>query len=64
MSFRLRCFSDGLVPEKFPIMDFYLKMADRLRIVACPDAHLELLDVGKLFALNDASLLSRNMDYD
>ena len=43
-------------PEKFPIMDFYLRMADRLRIVACPDAHLELLDVGKLFALNDASL--------
>lgn len=41
-------------PDKFPIMDFYLKYADRLSIRGCVKSDLRLMDVGKLETLQDA----------
>ncbi len=41
-------------PERFPIMDFYLKYANRLTIRGCVKDDLKLMDVGKLNTLKDA----------
>lgn len=41
-------------PEVFPIMDFYLQQCRQLNIVAYPDKDLQMVDVGKLFALDQA----------
>lgn len=41
-------------PEKFPIMDFYLKEADKLNIVGRESADLQMVDVGKLYAIGQA----------
>lgn len=41
-------------PEKFPIMDFYLKEADKLRILAQVSNNLDMVDVGKLYAIQQA----------
>lgn len=39
------------MPERFPIMDFYLKACDRYPIYAAVPSALQLLDVGKLDTL-------------
>lgn len=39
------------MPERFPIMDFYLKACDRYPIYAAVSSGLQLLDVGKLDTL-------------
>lgn len=41
-------------PERFPIIDFYLSVCHRSRIVGCVKADLHLLDVGKLDSLEQA----------
>lgn len=41
-------------PGRFPIMDFYLKYANRLTIRGCVKDDLKLMDVGKLDTLKDA----------
>lgn len=41
-------------PEKFPIMDFYLKNCDKLHIQGVVQPDLCLLDVGKLDTLEEA----------
>lgn len=41
-------------PEKFPIMDFYLKMANQIGIGAYVCNNLRLLDVGKIDSLKQA----------
>ncbi len=40
----------------FSIIDFYLAMAAQERIVGLEDAHLQLLDVGKIDVLHDAEV--------
>ncbi|MBR4817921.1 MAG: hypothetical protein IKZ72_04705, partial [Bacteroidales bacterium] len=42
--------SEGM-GERFPIMDFYLKVCDRYPIYGIKPASLELIDVGKLDTL-------------
>ena len=42
------------MPERFPIMDFYLKACDRYPIYAAVPQDLQLLDVGKLDTLAQA----------
>ena len=42
--------SEGM-GERFPIMDFYLKVCDRYPIYGVEPASLELIDVGKLDTL-------------
>lgn len=41
-------------PERFPIIDFYLSVCHRSRIMGCLKADLRLLDVGKLDSLEQA----------
>ncbi len=41
-------------PEKFPIMDFYLTEADKVNIVAQKAVDLQMVDVGKLYAIQQA----------
>jgi NDP-sugar pyrophosphorylase family protein len=41
-------------PERFPIMDFYLSICHRRRIVGCVKEGLRHLDVGKLDTLSEA----------
>lgn len=41
-------------PDVFPIMDFYLQQADKLHIRAYPLDDLRLVDVGKLYSLQQA----------
>lgn len=41
-------------PERFPIIDFYLSVCHRSRIVGCVKSDLRLLDVGKLDSLEQA----------
>ncbi len=49
-------------PEKFPIMDFYLSLCDRLDIRGFHDATLSLMDVGKLDTLAAAEDFARKHD--
>jgi hypothetical protein len=42
--------SEGM-GERFPIMDFYLRVCDRYPIYGIKPASLELVDVGKLDTL-------------
>lgn len=42
--------SEGM-PERFSIMDFYLRIADRYPVYACVQPGLELVDVGKVDTL-------------
>ena len=44
---------DGF-PEKFGIMDFYLQVCHRARVVGCVKADLQVLDVGKSDSLAQA----------
>ncbi len=41
-------------PDRFPIMDFYLSICHRSRIVGLVKDDLRLLDVGKLDTLAEA----------
>lgn len=41
-------------PDKFPIMDFYLAEADKLNIVGQQTRNLQMVDVGKLYAIQQA----------
>lgn len=49
-------------PEKFPIMDFYLTMCDRIQIRAYFVPELHLLDIGKLDTLEKAEDFVREYD--
>lgn len=49
----LKCWMDEW-PEKFPIMDFYLSVCDKVRIQADVQPSLQLMDVGKLDTLSAA----------
>ena len=46
-------------PERFPIMDFYLSVCHRARIVGLVKDDLQLLDVGKLDSLEQAKKFIR-----
>lgn len=41
-------------PERFPIVDFYLQMADKYIIKAYVKNDLKMVDVGKLTSLKEA----------
>ncbi len=41
-------------PERFPIIDFYLSICHRSRIVGCLKDDLRLMDVGKISTLQEA----------
>ena len=47
------------MPERFPIVDFYLKMADKYIIKGYVQKGLEMVDVGKLDSLDKAEELCR-----
>lgn len=44
-------------PPKFPIMDFYLENADRIKIGSLLNNDLQMIDVGKLDSLQEAEKL-------
>ena len=52
-----KVFDDEGFGERFPIMDFYLKVADRYPIYAIKPQNLRLIDVGKLNSLDKAEEL-------
>ena len=62
--------SDGIFPlfssegigERFPIMDFYLKAADRYPIYGVPATGLHLIDVGKPGSLAEAEKLCQDIE--
>ena len=47
---------------KFSIIDFYLSICDRVQIKCYPNAHLRLLDVGKLDSIAQAEQFFANCD--
>jgi len=49
------------MPERFPIVDFYLKMADKYIIKGYVCNNLEMVDVGKLDSLEKAEHLCRKL---
>ena len=46
-------------PSRFPIVDFYLSICDKVQIQAHPQENLRLLDVGKLDSLDKARAFLR-----
>ena len=48
-------------PDRFPIIDFYLSICHRSRIVGLPKDDLRLLDVGKLDTLSQAEDFQRTI---
>ena len=44
-------------PQKFPIMDFYIENAAKLKIGSLLDNNLQMIDVGKLDSLQEAEQL-------
>ena len=50
-------------PEKFPIMDFYLKYAKDLRFIGKVKTDLQLMDVGKLDTLAEADKFAQKLGY-
>lgn len=48
-------------PDCFPIMDFYLKVCDRYRIIGYEEKNLQLLDVGKLDTLVQAETFIKQL---
>ena len=52
--------SEGM-GDRFPIMDFYLKVCDRYPIYGVEPASLELIDVGKLDTLAEAESFIRKL---
>ncbi len=63
----IQCFSPRLkkwmqtLPEKFPIMDFYLSICDKVNIHADVQTSLKLLDVGKQDTLREAEAFYREL---
>ena len=49
-------------PDKFGIIDFYLKICDKAFIKACVKQDLRLLDVGKLDTLAEAERFYNSSD--
>jgi len=49
------------MPEKFPIVDFYLSQADKYRIQAAYREDLQLLDVGRVEHIQAAAELLKQM---
>lgn len=49
------------MPEKFPIVDFYLSQADKYRIKAAYREDLQLLDVGRVEHIQAAAELLKQM---
>ena len=62
----IHSFSPGLFrlmdrfPDRFPIIDFYLSVCHRSRIVGCIKDDLQMLDVGKPGALEQAEYFLKN----
>ncbi|GAB6975710.1 nucleotidyltransferase family protein [Prevotella falsenii] len=50
-------------PEKFPIMDFYLKYAKDLHFIGKVKNDLKLMDVGKLDTLSEADAFAQQLGY-
>lgn len=50
-------------PEKFPIMDFYLKYAKDLHSIGKVKTDLQLMDVGKLDTLAEADKFAQKLGY-
>ena len=50
-------------PEKFPIMDFYLKYAKDLYFIGKVKNDLKLMDVGKLDTLSEADAFAQQLGY-
>jgi NDP-sugar pyrophosphorylase family protein len=48
-------------PERFSIIDFYLKVCDRASIYGYEQADLRLLDVGKQDALEEAESFVKSL---
>ena len=48
-------------PDKFPIMDFYLRHCDKVRIEGYVKNDLKLMDVGKQETLKEAELFLQNL---
>lgn len=51
-------------PDKFPIMDFYLRQCGQVPIKGYVKHDLRLMDVGKLNALDDAETFARQLELD
>ena len=52
------------MPERFGIIDFYLKYCQQCSFLGCEKADLRLLDVGKLDSLHDAEqFLNTNTNF-
>ena len=49
-------------PERFPIIDFYLSVCHRARIVGMVKDDLQLMDVGKLDTLHEADAFMNRMN--
>jgi hypothetical protein len=48
-------------PERFPIIDFYLSVCHRARIVGMVKDDLQLMDVGKLDTLDQAEQFIKSL---
>jgi hypothetical protein len=48
--------------DRFPIMDFYLKVADRYPIYGVPATGLHLIDVGKQGSLAEAEKFCQDIE--
>lgn len=48
-------------PDKFPIMDFYLKHCDKVRIEGYVKNDLKLMDVGKQETLKEAEAFLKSL---
>lgn len=49
-------------PQRFSIIDFYLKVCDQEEIYGCVKEDLKLLDVGKLSTLHEAETFLRDLE--
>ena len=56
-----RAFETLQMPDRFPIMDFYLQGCARYPIYAAPARNLTLVDVGKLDTLAEAEEICRSL---
>lgn len=45
-------------PERFPIIDFYLKVCDRFPVYGAVPEHLRMVDVGKFESLSEADAMA------
>lgn len=63
----IHCFSPALLrlmndrPARFPIMDFYLSVCDRVNIHGIANPDLRLMDVGKIGCLDEAERFAREV---